>query len=76
MIDIAWSEFLFITLLALILIGPKELPIVLRNIGRWVGKAHSFIKEITNQLDLHEHITEDKPQDKVIQINDSTSVKK
>jgi sec-independent protein translocase protein TatB len=52
MIDIAWSEFLFIALLALILIGPKELPSVLRNIGRWVGKARAFAQDISAQLDL------------------------
>ena len=52
MIDIAWSEFLFIALISLILIGPKELPSVLRNIGRWVGKARSFAKDLSEQLDL------------------------
>ena len=56
MIDIVWSEFLFIALLALILIGPKELPSVLRNIGRWVGKARAFAKNISAQLDLHAEI--------------------
>ena len=53
MIDIAWSEFLFIALMALILIGPKELPAVLRNIGRWVGKARAFGKNLSEQLELH-----------------------
>ena len=52
MIDIAWSEFLLIALIALILIGPKELPAVLRNIGRWVGRARTFARDISVQLDL------------------------
>jgi sec-independent protein translocase protein TatB len=51
MIDIAWSEFLFIAVLALILIGPKELPLVLRTIGRWVGKARAFARHLQNQLE-------------------------
>ncbi len=55
MIDFAWSEFLFIALLALILIGPKELPTVLRYIGRIVGKARAFTKELSSQLDLETH---------------------
>jgi sec-independent protein translocase protein TatB len=65
MIDIAWSEFLFIALLALILIGPKELPSVLRNIGRWIGKARAFAKDISEQLDLYTHSDEspDHPRD-------------
>jgi len=58
MIDIAWSEFLFIALLALILIGPKELPSVLRNIGLWVGKARAFAKDFSAQLDLHTHLND------------------
>ena len=51
MIDSAWSEFLFIAVLALVFIGPKELPVVLRAIGRWVGKARAFASHIQNQLD-------------------------
>jgi sec-independent protein translocase protein TatB len=56
MIDFAWSEFLFIALLALILIGPKELPAVLRYIGRMIGKARAFTKELSSQLDLESHL--------------------
>lgn len=52
MIDIAWSEFLLIALIALILIGPKELPAVLRNIGRWVGRARAFARDLSAQIDL------------------------
>ncbi|MBM3468328.1 MAG: twin-arginine translocase TatA/TatE family subunit [Alphaproteobacteria bacterium] len=63
MIDIAWSEFIFISLLALILIGPKELPIVLRNVGRWVGKIRSFVKDFSEQLDLYAH-NEENPSGK------------
>jgi sec-independent protein translocase protein TatB len=46
MLDIGWSEYLFIAVLALVLLGPKELPIVLRTIGRFVAKA----KEMTSSL--------------------------
>lgn len=69
MIDIAWSEFLFIALLALILIGPNELPSVLRNIGRWVGKMRTFVKDFSNQLDLHTAIDEEKDNVTILQNN-------
>lgn len=62
MIDIAWSEFLFISLVALILIGPKELPFVLRNVGRWIGKARAFTRAISAQLDFHAQMN-DPPDD-------------
>jgi len=52
MIDFAWSEFLFIAVLALILIGPKELPTVLRYVGRVMGRVRALAKEFSSQLDL------------------------
>lgn len=58
MIDIAWSEFLFIAVLALIFIGPKELPVVLRAVGRWVGKVRAFARHIQAQL---EDLSQDQP---------------
>ena len=58
MIDIAWSEFLFIAVLALILIGPQELPVVLRAIGRWVGKVRAFARHLQSQF---EDLSQDVP---------------
>lgn len=49
MIDIAWSEFLFVGILALILLGPKELPVVLRALGRWVG----YLRGIAHDAQLY-----------------------
>ena len=39
MFDIGWSEMVVIGVVALIAIGPKELPGVLRSVGQGVGKA-------------------------------------
>lgn len=76
MIDIAWSEFLFIALLALILIGPKELPSVLRNIGRWVGKARAFTKDISVQLDLESEADNAAQERAITQSNEPPDEKK
>lgn len=56
MIDIAWSEFLFVGLLALILVGPKEMPIILKNVGRWVGRTRAMMRSFLDQFDLHEDL--------------------
>jgi sec-independent protein translocase protein TatB len=45
MFDIGWSELLVIGVVALIAIGPKELPGVLRMVGQWLGKARRMAGE-------------------------------
>jgi sec-independent protein translocase protein TatB len=50
MFDIGWSEFAVIAVVALIAIGPKELPGVLRMVGQWVGKARKMAAEFQGQF--------------------------
>jgi sec-independent protein translocase protein TatB len=38
MFDIGWDEMLFTAIVAIIVIGPKDLPLALRTAGRWIGK--------------------------------------
>ena len=50
MFDIGWSELLVIAVVALIAIGPKELPGVLRMIGQWMGKARRMASDFQGQF--------------------------
>jgi sec-independent protein translocase protein TatB len=50
MFDIGWSEFVLIAVVALIAIGPKELPGVLRTVGQWMGKARKMAAEFQSQF--------------------------
>lgn len=50
MFDIGWSEFVLIAVVALIAIGPKELPSVLRMLGQWMGKARKMAAEFQSQF--------------------------
>jgi sec-independent protein translocase protein TatB len=50
MFDIGWSELVLIAVVALIAIGPKELPGVLRMIGQWMGKARKMAAEFQGQF--------------------------
>jgi sec-independent protein translocase protein TatB len=50
MFNIGWSEYLVIAVIALIAIGPKELPGVLRMVGQWVGKARKMAAEFQGQF--------------------------
>lgn len=51
MLDIGWSEMAMIAILALIIIGPKDLPRVMRSIGQWTRKARSIAREFQSGLD-------------------------
>lgn len=50
MFDIGWSELVVIGVVALIAIGPKELPGVLRMVGQWIGKARRMAAEFQGQF--------------------------
>jgi sec-independent protein translocase protein TatB len=50
MFDIGWSELLIIGIVALIAIGPKELPAVLRTVGQYMGKIRRMASEFQGQF--------------------------
>ncbi|MBM3600539.1 MAG: twin-arginine translocase subunit TatB [Alphaproteobacteria bacterium] len=51
MIDFAWSELAIIAAVALIVLGPKELPKLLRTVGHWVAKARGLARDFQMQVD-------------------------
>lgn len=51
MFDIAWSELGIIAVVALVVIGPKDLPKVLRTVGQWTAKARSMAREFQSGID-------------------------
>ena len=50
MFDIGWSELVVVAVVALIAIGPKELPGVLRMVGQWMAKARKMAGEFQGQF--------------------------
>ena len=50
MFDIGWGELVLIGIVALIAIGPKELPTVLRIAGQWMGKVKRMANEFQGQF--------------------------
>ena len=50
MFDIGWGELVVIGVVALIAIGPKELPGVLRSVGQWTGKIRRMASEFQGQF--------------------------
>ena len=72
MFDIGWSELLVIGAVALIAIGPKELPGVLRAVGHWMGKIRRMASEFQGQF--QEAMREAELADVKKQFDDMTSV--
>ncbi len=51
MFDIGAPEILVIAIIAIIVIGPKDLPVALRFAGKWVGKARAMMREVRSGFD-------------------------
>ncbi len=51
MFDIAPSEMMLVALVAIIFIGPKDLPRVMRFVGQWVGKGRTMARHFRTAMD-------------------------
>lgn len=51
MLDIGWSELLVVGVLALLVVGPKELPRLMRTVGQWAGRARGLAREFQRSMD-------------------------
>ena len=51
MFDIGYSELLLIAVVALVVIGPKDLPRVMRTVGQWVGRARGMARHFRSGVD-------------------------
>ncbi len=51
MFDIGWSELMIIGVVALIVVGPKDLPVMFRKVGQFVGKARGMARDFQRAMD-------------------------
>ena len=60
--QIGWFEILIIVVLAILVIGPKDFPIVLRKIGNWIASVKKYFSDIQRNItDVQTDITEEIP---------------
>jgi sec-independent protein translocase protein TatB len=71
MFDIGWGELLLIGIVALIAIGPKELPGALRTLGQWMAKLRRMASEFQGQF--HEAMREAELHDLKKQVDEMTT---
>jgi len=55
--QIGWFEILIIVSIAIVVVGPKDFPVMLKKIGSWIGSAKRYFADIQNQVS---DITEEK----------------
>jgi sec-independent protein translocase protein TatB len=51
MLDLSWSHILIVLIVALVVVGPKDLPRLMRMTGRWVAKARSMADQFRKSFD-------------------------
>jgi sec-independent protein translocase protein TatB len=51
MIDLSWSHILIVLIVALVVIGPKDLPRFMHMAGRWLGKARAMADQFRKSFD-------------------------
>ena len=56
--QIGWLEILIVVFLAIIIIGPKDFPIMLKKIGSWVGKFKNYFSDVQNEISKIENTVE------------------
>ena len=64
---IGWFEILIIIVIAIIVLGPKDFPIMLKKVGSWIGTAKKYINDFQNEvsnIDLEDNNTQKKNKDK------------
>ena len=57
--QIGWFEILIIVVLAILIVGPKDFPIMLKKIGSWIGAFKNYFSEVQRDITDVENVIED-----------------
>tara|TARA_B100001750_G_scaffold218847_1_gene205316 strand:+ start:304 stop:543 length:240 start_codon:yes stop_codon:yes gene_type:complete len=58
--QIGWFEILIILVLSIVIVGPKDFPVVLKKIGSWMGNIKRYFSEIQKDMSDMENTVEDE----------------
>ena len=64
---IGWFEILIVVAIAIVVLGPKDFPIMLKKVGSWIGTAKKYINNIQNEvsnIDIEDNKIEKKEDKK------------
>tara|TARA_Y100000817_G_C16806558_1_gene522236 strand:+ start:234 stop:476 length:243 start_codon:yes stop_codon:yes gene_type:complete len=48
--QIGWLEILIIVSIAIIVVGPKDFPIMIKKVGSWIGSAKRYVSNLQNEV--------------------------
>ena len=68
---IGWFEILIIVTVAILVVGPKDFPFMLKKIGSWIGSVKRYVTDVQNQVSniTNETIDTDQKKDNEEKIN-------
>ena len=74
--QIGWLEILIIVSIAIIVVGPKDFPIMLKKMGSWVGSVKRYVSNIQNEVSSIGNEAEDIFDETKKKSNDNTDIRK
>ena len=71
--QIGWFEILIIVSLAIIIIGPKDFPVMLKKVGSWIGTAKRYVSNVQSEVSSleNEDFSTDKKKEEKVENNDA-----
>ena len=67
---IGWFEILIVVAIAIIVLGPKDFPIMLKKAGSWIGTAKKYISNVQSEISNID--IEDNPKEKEVDKKDES----
>ena len=58
--QIGWFEILLIVVVSILVIGPKDFPVMLKKIGSWIGSIKKYFNELQSEVSLYEHESDEE----------------
>ena len=66
---IGWFEILIIVAVAIIVVGPKDFPLMLKKVGSWIGSVKIYVNNVQNEVSSITEDTIDKNLNQEVNVN-------
>ncbi len=73
--QIGWFEILLIVVVAILVVGPKDFPVMLKKIGSWIGSIKKYFSELQNEISVYEDEDKESESSRKKKINEKEDEK-